>query len=290
MSKANVLLQLDSDPQPSVFDSLVAVDAGAPHLLRHGNVTPDNVIGLVHGLMFTRGPDDLRHSAIFIGGSSVAAGEALFRAVAEAFFGPLRVSVMLDANGANTTAAAAVLTAAQHLDLGSTRALILGGTGPVGTRVARLLVSQGAQVRLASRNLQRAAQACDAIRHLFPGGHLEPCLAQPGPATQELLEGVQLVVAAGAAGVQLLSRADRIRTEELRLAIDLNAVPPVGIEGVEITDRATARDGELCYGALGVGGLKMKIHKAALRRLFDSSDALLDAEEIFALGQALVAN
>jgi hypothetical protein len=71
------------------------------------------------------------------------------------------------------------------------------------------------------------------------------------------------------------------------VAIDLNAVPPLGIEGVEIMDKAIDRDGVTCYGALGVGGTKMKIHKAALARLFETNDAVLDAEEIFALGQKL---
>src|SRR5262245_16160595 len=107
-AKTRILVQLDTDPQPSVFDSVVAIDAGAEHLVRHGGVTPENVRDLVFGALFTRGPADLRSTALSIGGSSVTAGEAVLQAVKKAFFGPFRVSVMLDANGANTTAAAAV--------------------------------------------------------------------------------------------------------------------------------------------------------------------------------------
>jgi hypothetical protein len=73
----------------------------------------------------------------------------------------------------------------------------------------------------------------------------------------------------------------------LRVAIDLNAVPPLGIEGVEATDKGQERDGVVCYGALGVGATKMKVHKAALARLFDSNDQVLDAEEVYALAEAL---
>src|SRR5690349_6997365 len=118
MSLAKILLCLDTDAQPSVFDGVVAVDAGVDHLFRHGSVTPDGVRDLVYGTMFTRGPADLKNTAIFIGGSDVEAGERVLAAVRTVFFGPMRVSLMLDSNGANTTAAAAVLTAGKHLPLG----------------------------------------------------------------------------------------------------------------------------------------------------------------------------
>src|SRR5262245_39891222 len=109
--KPKILLQLDPDPQPSVFDGVVAVDAGVEHLFRHGGVAPAAVRDLVYGALFTRGPEDLKRTAIFVGGSDVRAGEAVLKAVAGAFFGPFRVSVLFDANGCNTTAAAAVLAA-----------------------------------------------------------------------------------------------------------------------------------------------------------------------------------
>ena len=65
------------------------------------------------------------------------------------------------------------------------------------------------------------------------------------------------------------------------MAIDLSAVPPAGLAGIEVTDKATSRDGMACYGAIGVGGMKMKIHKAAIRQLFAANDQVLDAEEIY---------
>ena len=163
MPLSKILLCLDTDAQPSVFDSVVAIDAGVDQLLRHGGVTPEAVRDLVYGAMFTRGPADLKNTAVFIGGSDVSAGERLLAKVRECFFGPMRVSVMMDANGANTTAAAAVLAAQKHLDPSATTALVLGGTGPVGQRVARLLAGQGASVRVGSRTADRARLACEAI-------------------------------------------------------------------------------------------------------------------------------
>src|SRR5438309_11379307 len=89
-TKPSILIQLDTDPQPSVFDAVVAVDAGVDHLLRHGGVTPEKVRDLVYGALFTRGPDDLKRTAVFVGGSDVAAGEAVLEAVKATFFAGFR--------------------------------------------------------------------------------------------------------------------------------------------------------------------------------------------------------
>src|SRR4051812_26370900 len=143
MSFPKILLCLDTDPQPSVFDGVVAVDAGVEHLFRHAGITPDGVRDLVYGTIFTRGPADLKNTAIFIGGSDVDAGEHVLAAVRAVFFGPMRVSLMLDSSGANTTAAAAVLIAGKHVPLGESTATVLGATGPVGRRVVQLLARAG---------------------------------------------------------------------------------------------------------------------------------------------------
>src|SRR5687767_3075183 len=99
-----LLLQLDTSPHPSVFDRIVGYDGGADVVMSYGGVTPETVRDLVHGAIFTRGPKDLRNTAIFIGGTDMAAGERLLKAVRQSFVGPFTVSVMLDSNGSNTTA------------------------------------------------------------------------------------------------------------------------------------------------------------------------------------------
>jgi hypothetical protein len=287
MSQPKILIQLDSDPQASTFDGVVAVDAGVEHLFRHQAVGPDAVQDLVYGAMFTRGVEDLRNTAVFVGGSNVAAGEALLKKVRECFFGPMRVSVMLDANGANTTAAAAVLAAARHVDLKNAKALVLAATGPVGSRAVRLLAREGASVRVASRGLARAEATCVSIREAVDGATLTAVATDTPESLRAAVADVNVVIAAGAAGVELLSDEDRRSCATLVTAIDLNAVPPVGLAGIEVTDKAVVRDGVACYGAIGVGGTKMKIHKAAIRRLFESNDLVLDAEEIFEIGREL---
>ena len=287
MSKPRILLQLDTDAQPSVFDGVVAIDSGVEHLLRHGGVTAEGVRDLVYGAIFTRGPEDLRNTAIFIGGADVAAGEALAGTVTKTFLDPLRVSVMVDPNGANTTAAAAVLAAAKHMALKDVRALVLGATGPVGQRVVRLLARQGASVGVGSRSIQRAGGVCESVAARVSEAQLVPRETGNPEFVAAALSDVELVIAAGAAGARLASADALARSPNLKVAIDLSAVPPSGLEPVEPADRGTKRDGVVCYGAIGVGGTKMKIHKAALRRLFEANDLLLDAEEIYEIGQQL---
>ena len=62
---------------------------------------------------------------------------------------------------------------------------------------------------------------------------------------------------------------------------------PVGIEGIKPQDKKTERGQFLAWGALGVGSLKMKIHKAAIRKLFDAPDQVIDAREAFEIGRTV---
>ena len=289
MSKPKVLLQLDTDAQPSVFDAVVAIDSGAEHLLRHGDVSADNVAELLYGGMFTRGPAELHSTAVFIGGTDIVAAEAILAKVRKTFFGPLRMSVLMDAGGCNTTAAAAVVSAGRHLNLAKTTALVLGGTGPVGLRVAQLLARAGATVRIGSRIRDRAEAVAQRIASLVDHGKLSAWTTDTEESLQAALHGVELVIAAGAAGVTLLPTEIRKHAAALRVAIDLNAVPPMGIEGIEPAAKAAELDGVLVYGALGVGGSKMKIHRAAIERLFTANDQILDAEEVYEIACGLEA-
>ncbi|MDB5346896.1 MAG: Bifunctional NADP-dependent methylenetetrahydromethanopterin [Schlesneria sp.] len=283
-----ILIQFDTDSLPSTFDRVVALDAGADEIFSYGGITPENVEPLVHGAIFTRSPSDLMHTAIFIGGSNVAAGEAVYERVKNTLFGPFSVSIMMDSNGSNTTAAATVLCAMHHLNLAETSVLVLAGTGPVGFRVAQLLLSQGARVSLASRSLDRSKAACDRLAKICDSAKVTPCESSTAAGLDAAAEGVQLIVAAGAAGAELISEDQWRSVTGLKLAIDLNAVAPAGIGSVEVMDKATERHGVVTYGAIGVGGTKMKIHHAAVRRLFESNDRRFDTTALFELGHHLL--
>src|SRR5262245_8062385 len=248
-----LLLQLDSSPLPSVFDRVVAYDAGADEVMSYGGIAEGDVRDLVHGCIFTRGPKDLKHTAVFIGGSDMAAGERLLAAARKAFFGPFTVSLMLDSNGSNTTAVAAVLKLLGAAgDVRGQRAVVVAGTGPVGMRAAGLLAKAGAEVVITSRKADAGERVRDLIRQRFGGSvHCMP-MATTSDVTR-VLEGAALLLNAGPAGVQLITKSAWAGRTGLRVAADLNAVPPLGIEGIDPPDDGVARDGVQCFGALGVG-------------------------------------
>jgi len=275
-----LLLHLDSSPHPSAFDRIVALDGGADEVLSYGAVTEDAVRDLVHGAIFTRGPKDLHNTAIFIGGTEMASGERLLAAVRAAFFGPMRVSVMLDANGSNTTAVAAVAKLQRAVGaLAGRRAVVTASTGPVGMRAAGLLAKAGADVVVTSRRQDGGAGVAAAIAQRF-GAKVRPMVMADGSHAASVLEGAELLLNAGGAGISLVPHAAWAGRAGLRAAADVNAVPPPGIEGIEVTDNGADRHGVTVFGALGVGNLKMKIHKACIARLFERNDVVLDAETI----------
>ena len=277
-----ILLQLDADPQPSVFDAITALDSTDCMLLRHGQVTPENVVPLVHGCMFTRSPNELHNTAIFIGGSGMESAEKILKTVTETQWNPLNVSVMFDPNGCNTTAAAAVYNIASNGDLKGKKVVILSGTGPVGQRAAGLSLKLGASVLLTSRNIEKAQGAARAIEERF-GGQCQ-CAAMKGEGElAPILEDAVAVLCCGAAGIRLIPEKTWKQHPTLKVVADVNAVPPYGLEGTETQWCGYQTDGKLVYGAIGIGWLKMKIHHLAIARLFESKGLILDTEGIYDL-------
>jgi saccharopine dehydrogenase-like NADP-dependent oxidoreductase len=165
--------------------------------------------------------------------------------------------------------------------------LVLAATGPVGSRAVRLLAGEGAIVRAASRSLDRSEAVCARVREKRTDAQASAWQTSNDDELAKALDGASVVIAAGAAGAMLLPAGVRSGAKALKVAIDLNAVPPLGIEGVKAHDRAAERDSAICYGALGVGATKMKIHKEAIRRLFTKNDLVLDAAEVLQIGKGL---
>jgi hypothetical protein len=166
-------------------------------------------------------------------------------------------------------------------------AAVLAATGPVGHRAARLLARLGAVVSVGSRQLDRAAEVAEAINQAT-GAEITPFESAGDPdAMAAALRGAAVIIAAGAAGVTLLPASVWQDLPELKVLIDLNAVPPLGVEGIEATDKGTERGNVRTWGALGVGGTKMKIHKRAVQELFTANDKVFDAEQVLELGRSL---
>jgi methylenetetrahydrofolate/methylenetetrahydromethanopterin dehydrogenase (NADP+) len=286
-----VLLQLDTEEHPSPFDAIVAHDADVDVLLSHGNVTREDARALAQDAFFTRGPDDLKNTAIWVGGKHVGTGEEIFAEVQKAFFGPFKVSVMLDSTGCNTTAATTIARIAKSYDLDGKRAVVLG-LGSVGLRSAVLLKNEGCEVVVAplppdlfdDDRPYRRPRGLDAAEKLG----LDPREPKNRSELEATLEGAQVVLSAGPAGVAVLREDFWSKHPSIELLADYNAADPLGVEGTKANDDLADYDGKLVLGALAIGGPKMKVHKTCIRRMFESNDHVFDTDTVYEVAKELV--
>lgn len=281
-----LLFQFDTDFHPSVFDTVVGYDGGADHVIGHGSLTPENISALVEGTIFTRAPKDKKNTAIFVGGSDMAAGACLFEAVQKHFFPGFQVSVMLDSNGSNTTAAACVAKLESSGVLVGKKAVVLAGTGPVGQRAAAMLALEGANVTITSRQLWNAEKACEAMEARF-NVKLNAAATANYDARAEAINDANIVIAAGATGVELLKPEHWQHNASLEMLADANATPPLGIGGIGVMDKGIDCHGKIVWGAIGFGSLKLALHRACIAQLFEDNKQVLDAENIFALAKTM---
>jgi methylenetetrahydrofolate/methylenetetrahydromethanopterin dehydrogenase (NADP+) len=142
------------------------------------------------------------------------------------------------------------------------------------------------QVTLTSRDKQRAAAACQLIQARF-GVSPIPLAAADNDARGATIRGADIVFAAGGIGVKLLEERHWRDERTIELIADCNAQPPLGVGGIDATDKGNTRHQKLVFGALGIGGLKLKLHRACVAQLFQCSDQVLDAEEIYALAKTM---
>ena len=282
-----LLYHFDTDPIPSVFDSVVAYDGGADHVTQLAGITPENCYSLVEGAIYTRAPKNKKNTALFVGGSDLAAGHHLFNAIQKMFFQNFRVSIMLDSNGCNTTAAAGVALITSSTDVKGKTAVVLAGTGPVGQRAAVMLAMNGANVRLTSRQLDRSKESCALMQAEF-GVELEPMVASDDDSINAALDGANIVFGAGKTGIQLL-RADQWQQHPtIEVMADVNTAPPLGFEGIDMMDKNEDRFGKRIFGGIGIGALKLQLHRACIARLFESNDLVLDAKEVYKTAESLL--
>ncbi|MBV9336651.1 MAG: hypothetical protein JO243_12235 [Solirubrobacterales bacterium] len=277
-----ILIQLDTDQHPSAFDAIAAYDADVDVVMSYGQINAENLSDVVQGAIFPRGPDGLANTAFWVGGSKVRDGEAVFEAARKLFFDPFKPSIMLDSDGSNTTAAAAVARVRGAAELQSNQAAVIG-VGPVGLRTAELLRREGAEVTMFTfppdvmkgGEYRRASGVSVAEEAGFE-------VIEPG-SSDELdgaLAGRVAVFAAGPAGMQILRRGGWTQ-EDVRVVVDYSAAEPVGVEGVDRGDSLEEENGVLKLGALAVGGPKMKVQKRCVQRMFEAKGTVMDLEGVY---------
>ncbi len=290
-----ILLQLDTDKHASAFDRFVAYDAGVDEVLSYSGVAAGDVANLVQGAMFTRGPEDLRNTAVWIGGSDVAMGEQILAETRKCFFGPFQVSVMIDSNGCNTTAAAAVAALKKRPDLKGGKAVVIG-LGGVGQRAALLLARAGYDVIASTVPIAilgdrytpgRGMRGVVNLRNLnLP--NLQVVEAAEWPMLEQALDGATVALAAAPAGIQVLQQSFWSGHPTLKALVDFNLAEPVGIEGVKPADKFKERAGKQTFGPIAIGNPKMKVHKACVGKMFDVNTQVFDTESIYQVAEETV--
>jgi NAD(P)-dependent dehydrogenase (short-subunit alcohol dehydrogenase family) len=173
-------------------------------------------------------------------------------------------------------------------DLKGRKAVILAGTGPVGQRSAGLLARSGVRVIITSRKPEQGEKARQFISARFNVAVESTQLSDPS-ALSRVLDGADILLNSGPAGVQMVPKSAWLRHDTLKIAVDLNAAPPLGIEGIEVGDAGVMREGIRCFGAFGIGNFKTKLHKACVARLFTRNDLVLDAEAIAGVAREMLA-
>lgn len=281
-----ILIQIDSDKIPSSFDSITALDAGVDNLLPYSGIIPGEVSDIVYGAIYSKEEEELKNSAIYIGGSNVSIGEMMLKETLECFYENTRVSVMMDANGCNTTAAAAVRKIISCGNIKGKNVTILGGTGPVGIRAAGLLGKEGALVTITSRDLEKATNACDVIEKRF-GVEVVPACVNEIEEIEQTVSDSYAVLATGTVGVTMLPESIWKNNPNIKVMADVNAIPPPGIEGTKSHWSAKEKEGKLIFGAMGIDSLKMKVHRECISLLFEQNDMILDADGIYNVASSL---
>ena len=271
-----LLFYLDTDVKASPFDICMAYDVGYDAVIPYENVLPEDASSIVQDALLSRGPKGVKHTAFLIGGKNAERAEDVFKAVKDAMFPPFKTSIVVDPAGAYTTAAAMVAKAESALlasklgDLKDKTIAILG-TGAVGQIAAVLLAKMGCNVMIVSLNPKRVdgKEHAENIARLLAKDHgvqVQGIFA-PTPASKiEVLKKADVIMCAGIKGVRLVDKDMLNEVKHIKVLLDINAVPPFGVEGIELKDdMREMMPGIFTIGALTVGNLKHKVEKEILR-------------------------
>ncbi len=292
VKKSDILFFLDADDHASPFDICVAYDAGFDVVVPYSGVSLDQIPNLVQDAIFSRGPKGVKHTCFYVSGRQVPDACQMADTIQKAMVHPFETAIIIDPRGAFSTAAAMVAKveeALRQLNLGSLKrkiALVLAGTGPVGESVARLLARCGAITVLTSRKIERARAVAERVS--TSDNTVEGIQVTTPEEIHELLDDATLIFAVGAPGVQLVSLEQLQSILGTKILLDVNAVPPSGVESLIPTDdlRELIPD-TFGIGALAIGDLKLKVQLQMLKEarkkaqgIYEDTAALTIARDI----------
>ncbi len=286
MAKRSILHMLDPMPNNSPFDINMALDAGFDVLIPYNNVKLDNVYGLTQDATFSRSPSGVKRTGLFIGGRDLGLAMDMLNASKQAMVSPFEISVFADPSGAFTTAAALVTCAEKELQVKHNKELkecsvvIFGGTGPVGIATGIIASLAGADVTLTDHlSIDTALDVSKAYNRRF-NCTLKGTLAHSEADKIRLVGNADIIFCTAKAGIQVLSAGVLKEARQLKVAGDVNAVPPFGIEGIKNDDsgkpliHATNAQGAVGIGALAIGNVKFQLQHELLKAMLGRGQPL----------------
>jgi methylene-tetrahydromethanopterin dehydrogenase len=296
MDKPRILHFLTPLANLSPFDVNMAYDAGFV-VAGYTKVDPNEIVALTQDAMFSRAPQDAAKTVLFIGGRDAMEALDMAEAARKAMFPPFQISIFADPSGAFTTAAAMVALTEKHLVAQGGRfpganVAVFGAKGVVGGVVGIIAAEAGAKVTLVGYDHSDVVpQKAAAFKQRFG----KPFAAADGSSDEgrrQALAGCDVVLVAAKAGLQVLSRHDLEAATHLKVAADVNAVPPTGIEGVVAKAKGTplgVGKNAVGIGALAIGDIKFRLQRQLLQRLHDSEKAAyIDFRDAYREARAMV--
>lgn len=298
MEKPYILHMITPTKNLSPFDVNMALDAGWDNTVGYTNVEKEEVQALVQDAIFSRGPTGVKRTGIFLGGREMHLAMDMMENCQEAMVPPFEVSCFADPSGAFTTAAGMVACAEQGLkdkfdtDLTGKCVIVMGGTGPVGSTAAVLAAKAGAEVKIMGRakdKSQRVAALCNSEY----GADMIGIQGEANDMIDDVVHMADVIFAAAAAGVQVIKEKHIETSGRLKVAADVNAVPPSGIAGLDLMGNcepiAGSKSGAVGIGALAIGNVKYQTQHRLLQEMRDSDKPIyLHFERAFEIAREIV--
>jgi methylene-tetrahydromethanopterin dehydrogenase len=296
MAEKNILHMVTPTKHISPFDANMAVDAGYDAVLTYSNVTLDDITGLVQDSIFSRPPKTGVRSAMFFGGKNASLALDMLTKARKALVPPFGMSFFADPAGSFTTAAAMVACVERILKekhqrrLESLKLAIFGATGVVGYAAAVIAALERSSVTIVGYDgINRVTDSANEIRTRF-NVEVRPADGSDDSKKTAILKENEAVLCAGRAGVQILSKAQLAGATNLLVVADVNAVPPAGIEGLDMQANGDALtpNGTVGLGPLAIGNIKYKTEFGLFQKMIAATKPVqLDFRDAFVLAREL---
>jgi len=299
MSKPLIMHMITTAKNLSPFDVNMAYDAGWDKCVPYTEIEVDDVEGLVQDAIFSR-PPGINKTGLFVGGRDPHKAIDMLKICKKSLVPPFTLSAFADPSGAFTTAAGMIAKVEDALknkfnqNFLDQKIVVFGGTGPVGCIAGILAASAGAKVVIMGRKKEK----CEELANFCKENYLDSSANISGASNDEFdsqIAEVDVVLASGAAGIQLVSEEQLKIATSLKVAADVNAVPPSGVAGLDAMqdckELTASTSGALGIGALAIGQVKYQAQSKLLKKMANSEEPIfLDFHDALELAREYVSS